>query len=339
MIRIAINGFGRIGRSFLKIALENPDTEIIAVNDLTDEETLAYLLKHDTVYGRYDKSVKHISENSKKYLEINGKKILSLTERNPENLPWKELEIDVVVEATGIFTDKEGASKHLQAGAKRVVITAPAKDGIEHLLLGISDELFEKGDLDKITSNGSCTTNAVAPVMKILSETIGVKKAILNTIHAYTAGQNIVDGPNKKMSRGRAGAQNIVPTTTGAAQVVSKVVPELKDKFDGMATRVPVICGSLADITFISEKETSIEEINNILKNAEGEKRWQNILKTTNEPIVSSDIIQESYGAIVDLSFTKVVDGDLAKVLVWYDNEWGYCATLLEHVIRVSKIL
>jgi len=338
MIRIAINGFGRIGRSLLKIAFENPDIEIIAINDLTDEETLTYLLKYDTVYGRYKKSVKPVSEGGKKYLEIDGKKILSLTEKDPENLPWNELEIDIVVEATGVFTDKEGASKHLKAGAKRVVISAPAKNEIEHLLLGVSDGLFEKKDLGKITSNGSCTTNAVAPVMKILSETIGVKKAILNTIHAYTAGQNIVDGPNKKMSRGRAGAQNIVPTTTGAAQVVSKVVPELKNKFDGIATRVPVVCGSLADITFIAGRETSVEEINNIFKEAEKEEKWQGTLKTTAEPIVSSDIIQDTHGAIIDLSFTKVVATDLVKILVWYDNEWGYCATLLEHVIRVCQI-
>ncbi len=336
-IKIAINGFGRIGRSFLKIAFENPDIEIIAINDLTDEETLAYLLKYDTVYGRYEKTVKPVSENGKKYLEIDSKKILSLTERDPEKLPWKELEIDMVVESTGVFIDLEGASKHLKAGAKRVVISAPAKDEIEHLLLGVSDELFEKKDLGKITSNGSCTTNAVAPVMNILAETIGVRKAVLNTIHAYTAGQNIVDGPNKKMSRGRAGAQNIVPTTTGAAQVVSKVVPELKDKFDGMATRVPVICGSLADITFVAGRQTSPEEINKIFQQAEREEQWKKILKTTKESIVSTDIIKDPYAATVDLSFTKVVDGDLVKILVWYDNEWGYCATLVEHILKICQ--
>ncbi len=339
MIRIAINGFGRIGRSFLKIAFENPNIEITAINDLTDEETLAYLLKYDTVYGRYEKSVKPVSEGGKKYLEIGGKKILSLTEKNPENLPWNELEIDIVVEATGVFTDKEGASKHLRAGAKRVIITAPVKGEVPHLLLGISEEDFKEKDLKKITSDGSCTTNAVAPVLKILSETIGVKKAVLNTIHAYTAGQNIVDGPNKKMSRGRAGAQNIVPTTTGAAQVVSKVVPELKNKFDGIATRVPVVCGSLADITFVAGKQTSLEEINKIFQQAEKKERWKKILKTTEEPIVSSDIIKDPYAAIVDLSFTKVVDGDLVKILVWYDNEWAYCVTLLEHVICVCRVL
>lgn len=336
MIKIAINGFGRIGRSFLKIAFENPDIEIIAINDLTDEETLAYLLKYDTVYGRYEKTVKPVSENGKKYLEIDSKKILSLTERDPEKLPWKELEIDVVIEATGVFINKEDASKHLQAGAKRVVITAPAKGEIKHLLIGISDEEFGI-ESSEITSNGSCTTNAVAPVMKILSETVGVKKAILNTIHAYTAGQNIVDGPNKKMSRGRAGAQNIVPTTTGAAQVVSKVVPKLKDKFDGIATRVPVICGSLADITFVAERQTSPEEINKIFQQAEREERWKKILKTTKEPIVSTDIIKDSYAATIDLSFTKVVDGDLVKILVWYDNEWGYCATLVKHILKICQ--
>ncbi|HHE64967.1 MAG TPA: aldehyde dehydrogenase, partial [Bacteroidetes bacterium] len=334
--------FGRIGRSFLKIALENSDVEIIAINDLADEKTLAYLLKYDTVYGRYNKNVKveiqNKDENTQKFLVIDGKKILSLSERDPEKLPWEELKIDIVMEATGVFTDFEGASKHLKAGAKRVVISAPAKGEIKHLLIGTSDQEF-KTKTDKITSNGSCTTNAVSPVMKILTEKVGVKKAILNTIHSYTSSQNLVDGPHKKLNRGRAAAHNMVPTTTGAALVVSKVINDLEKKFDGIAVRVPTICGSLADITFVSGRETSVEEINNIFKEAEKEEKWQNILKTTVEPIVSSDIIQDSYAAIVDLSFTKVVGGDLVKILVWYDNEWGYCATLLEHLIRVCQIL
>ncbi len=335
MIKVAINGFGRIGRAFFKIALQNPEVKIVAVNDLTDEKTLAYLLKYDTVYGRYGKQVAVLEEEGRKYLQVGEEKILSLTERDPEKLPWQNLGIDIVVESTGVFTDFEGASKHLRAGAKHVVISAPAEGEVQHLLVGTSDEAF-KAEVSQITSNGSCTTNAVAPVMKILAEKIGVKKAILNTIHSYTASQNLVDGPHKKLSRGRAAAHNMVPTTTGAAIVVSKVVKELEGKFDGVAVRVPTICGSLADITFMASRATSVNEINKFFKEAEKEEKWQGILKTTEEPIVSSDIIQDSHGAVVDLSFTKVIDGDLVKVLVWYDNEWGYCATLLEHIIRIS---
>jgi len=338
-LKIAINGFGRIGRSSLKIALDRPDDfEVVAINDLTDEKTLAYLLKYDSVYGRYNKEVEVVKEAAKSYLSIDNKKILSLTERDPEKLPWKELEIDVVIEATGVFTDSDGASKHLKAGAKRVVVTAPAKGEIPHLLLGVSDEEFKNDKLSKITSNGSCTTNAVSPVMKIMSETVGVKKALLNTIHAYTANQNIVDGPHEKLSRGRAAAQNIVPTSTGAAKVTGKVIKELDGKFDGIATRVPVICGSLSDLTFVTGRETSVEEINKIITEASENKKWKNILKVTSEPIVSSDIIKDSHASIVDTSFTKVVDGDLVKVLVWYDNEWGYCSTLIEHILRVCQI-
>ena len=335
MIKIAINGFGRIGRSFFKIAFENPETKIIAINDLTDEKTLAYLLRYDTVYGRYDKPVEPLEENGQRYLKVGEERILSLSEREPEKLPWKDLDIDVVVESTGVFTDPEGASKHLKAGAKHVVISAPAKGEIQHLLVGTSDEEFQT-TTEQITSNGSCTTNAVAPVMKILTEKIGIKKAILNTIHSYTASQNLVDGPHRKLSRGRAAAHNMVPTTTGAAIVVTKVVKELEGKFDGIAIRVPTICGSLADITFVANRETSVQEINDILRAAEKEERWQGILATTEEPIVSSDIVQNTHGAIVNLPFTKVIGGDLVKLLVWYDNEWGYCATLVEHVRRIN---
>jgi glyceraldehyde 3-phosphate dehydrogenase len=339
MIKLAINGFGRIGRAFLKIALEKADeVEIVAINDLTDEKNLAYLLKHDTVYGNYDKEVTPLDENGQKYLKIGSQKILSLTEKNPAQLPWEKLNIDVVIEATGFFIDNEGASQHLKAGAKRVVITAPAKGEIKHLLLGSSDKEFQQDNLAKITSNGSCTTNAVAPVMSILSETIGVKKAVLNTIHSYTSTQSLVDGPHKKLRRGRAAAHNVVPTTTGAAIVTTKVVPNLMNKFDGIALRVPTICGSIADITFIAAKPTSIEEISVIFQKAEKEERWQGILKTTQEELVSSDIIQSKYASIVDLNMTKVIDGDLVKILAWYDNEWGYCNTLLEHILRVCKV-
>jgi len=338
-LKIAINGFGRIGRSFFKIALDRPDDfDIVAINDLTDEKTLAYLLKYDTVYGRYGKKVEVAKEAAKTYLKVDDKKVLSLREKDPEKLPWKELGVDAVIEATGAFTNKEGASKHLKAGAERVIITAPAKDEIPHLLPGVSDEEFRGDKLSKITSDGSCTTNAVAPVMKIMSETVGVKKALLNTIHAYTISQNIVDGPHENLGRGRAAAQNIVPTLTGAAKVTGKVIKELDGNFDGIATRVPVICGSLADVTFVTKKETSVDEVNKIFTDAAQDKKWKDIFKVTNDPIVSSDIIGDPYASILDLSFTKVAGGDLVKVLAWYDNEWAYCATLAEHVLRVCRI-
>jgi len=340
MIKIAINGFGRIGRCFLKLALEKPDVEIVAINDLADDETLAYLLKYDTVYGKYDRSVRALTAEGKAYLEVGDKKILSLTEKEATKLPWKALGVDVVVEATGIFTEYDKAAFHLDAGAKRVVITAPAKGkGGKQVLIGVNDADFNK-DLPKITSNASCTTNAIAAPMAVLCEKIGVKKAILNTVHAYTSTQGLVDRPDSKdLRRGRAAAQNMAPSTTGAAIATGEALPVLSGKFDGLAVRVPIICVSLADITFVAERKTSPEEINQIFKQAEKEPRWQGILKTVEEAVVSSDIIKDPYPAIVDLSFTKVIDGDLVKILSWYDNEWGYSASLLEHVIRVGKLI
>jgi len=340
MLKIAINGFGRIGRCFLKLALEKPDIEIVAVNDLADDETLAYLLKYDTVYGKYEKPVKALSENGKSYLSVGDKKILSLTEKDATKLPWKELGVDVVVESTGIFTEYDKASFHLDAGAKRVVITAPAKGkGGKQVLVGVNDADFNK-DLPLITSNASCTTNAIVSPMAILCEKIGVKKAILNTVHAYTATQGLVDRPDPKdLRRGRAAAQNMAPSTTGAAIATGDALPILNGKFDGLAVRIPLICVSLADITFVAARKTTPEEINKIFKEAEKEPRWQGILKTVEEAVVSSDIIKDTYPAIVDLSFTKVIDGDLVKILSWYDNEWGYTASLLEHVIRVGQLI
>ncbi|MFA6436745.1 MAG: type I glyceraldehyde-3-phosphate dehydrogenase [Candidatus Paceibacterota bacterium] len=339
-IKIAINGFGRIGRCFLKLALEKPDIEIVAINDLTDDETLAYLLKYDSVYGRYEKNVKAISEGQSNYLEVDGKKILSLTEKEIEKLPWGDLGVDVVIESTGVFTDYEKAGAHLKAGAKRVIITAPAKgSGGQQVLIGVNDEDFKDG-LSAITSNASCTTNAIAPVVAILSEKLGIKKAILNTVHAYTATQGIVDRPDTKdLRRGRAAAVNLGPSSTGAAIATGDALPALKGKFDGLAIRVPVVCGSIADVTFVASKITSVEEINNILKEAEKEPRWKGIVKTSDEELVSTDIIKDPYPAIVDLKSTKIVDGDLVKVLIWYDNEWGYTVSLLEHVIRVGHLM
>jgi len=335
MTKIAINGFGRIGRHFLKQALENSSFNIVAINDLGDGENLAYLLKYDTVYGRYYKEVS-FSEGK---LKVGDKEIVFLQEKDPTKLPWGALDIDIVIESTGVFESYEKAGVHIHAGAKRVVLTAPAKDedGIGHtVLVGINDNVLKTAVL---SSNGSCTTNAASPVIQIMSENPGIEKAILNTVHGYTATQSIVDGPvkGKDFRRGRAAGQNIVPSTTGAAIAVTRAIKELKGKFDGIAMRVPVATGSLADITFLAKRKTSVEEINSIFQTAAQNPRWQGILKVSTAQLVSSDIIGEPYGAIVDLSFTKVVDGDLVKVLSWYDNEYGYVATLVKHIEIIAR--
>jgi glyceraldehyde 3-phosphate dehydrogenase len=334
-VKIAINGFGRIGRIFFRYAFGHPDLEFVAVNDLGSAENLAYLLKYDSVYGPYDKSVEVEDGN----LTVEGKMIRVLQEKEPAKLPWKDLGIDIVVESTGIFESRDKAKAHLDAGAKRVVITAPAKDDVTPTSTPNVGEEFLKSD--KITSNASCTTNAVTPLMAVMMREPGVKKAILNTVHAYTATQGLVDGPDKKgdFRRARAAAMNISPSTTGAALAATKAIPGLAGKFDGIATRVPVVCGSLIDFTFIAERPTSVEEINNIFREAAQEEQWKDILAVAEEPIVSTDILRQPYGSIVDLAMTRVIDGDLIKVLAWYDNEWGYAAMLLKHLLAVSKLL
>ncbi|OGY97707.1 MAG: type I glyceraldehyde-3-phosphate dehydrogenase [Candidatus Liptonbacteria bacterium RIFCSPHIGHO2_01_FULL_57_28] len=338
MTKIAINGFGRIGRLFFRQAFAAPQLEIVAINDLGDLPNLAYLLKYDTVYGRWDKNVE-VKDGA---LAVDGKNIKVLQEKDPANLPWKDLGVDIAVESTGFFESFEKAKAHLAAGAKRAILTAPAKDedgpGGMTVLIGVND-----GDMQAapLTSNGSCTTNAAAPVIQVLSENPGIVKAILNTVHGMTATQSLTDSPAKgsDLRRGRAAAHNIVPSTTGAAIAVTRVVPELKGKFDGMAMRVPVISGSIADVTFIAKRKVTAEEINDILRKAAAEPRWQGILKVTDDQLVSSDILGEPYGAIVDPAFTKVVDGDLVKVLSWYDNEAGYVSTLVKHVLKAAELL
>jgi len=342
MIRVAINGAGRIGRAFLKIALKRKEIEIVAINDLGNIENIAYLLKYDTAYGTsdFDISVK----DDKKSLIIDGREVKYLSEKEPLKLPWKDIGVDVVVESTGLFTSFEGANVHITSGAKRVVISAPAKDvgegssvPGETVLMGVNEE---KMKVCEVTSNASCTTNAASPLIAILHETLGIEKAMLNTVHAYTASQTIVDGPSKKDWReGRAAAQNIVPSSTGAAIAVTKAFPELVGKFDGISMRVPVVVGSIADITFISKKETNAEEVNEILKNAAKDKRWKNIFTVTEEKLVSSDIKGNKYASIADLSFTRVVGGNLVKVLAWYDNEMGYTYTLVDHVIKAGSLI
>ncbi len=336
-INVAINGFGRIGRAFLRVALDREELNVVAINDLGDIENLAYLFKYDTAYGVSPFDIK-TKDGS---IFVNGKEIKYLSGPKPEELPWKDLGVDIVVESTGFFTSFEKAKAHLDGGAKRVVISAPAKgeavEGVESatVLMGINED---KLAVCQMTSNGSCTTNASSPVISILDESIGIEKAILNTVHAYTASQSIVDGPNKKDWRiGRAGAQNIIPTSTGAAIAVTKVLPNLVGKFDGIAMRVPVVAGSVADITFISKRPTTVEEVNQILEKAAEDPRWDGVFTATNEQIVSSDIIGAKYASIADLSMTRVVDGNLVKVLAWYDNEMGYTNTLVNHVIKLGN--
>lgn len=339
MAKVAINGFGRIGRLFFRQVFGNVrKLDIVAINDLGDIENLAYLLKYDSVYRTYDKEVSFVrNANGGGTLVVDGRKIVVLSEKDPAKLPWGEMKVDVVVEATGIFESFEGASVHTrEAGAKRVVITAPAKDdegisGGRTVLMGINEEDLGGGF---VSSNGSCTTNATHPVAAVLSETPGIVKAVLSTVHGYTATQNLTDAPTrgKDFRRGRAASANIVPSTTGAAISVTRALAPLRGKFDGIALRVPVIAGSLIDLTFVAKRRTSVEEINQVLTEASKSKRWKGILAVTNDQLVSSDIIGAPYGSIVDLAYTKVIDGDLVKVLSWYDNEWGYVTTLVRHV-------
>lgn len=345
-INVAINGFGRIGRAFLKIAWERPEINIVAVNDLGSIDSLAYLLRHDTVYRNWG----HTVEISGTDLVIDGKTVKFISEKDTTKLPWKDLAVDVVVESTGLFTAFDKAKFHIDDGAKRVVISAPAKpaspsqgggsDGTvpgETILLGVNEEKFGTCE---ITSNASCTTNASSPLIAIMDEALGIEKAILNTVHGYTASQSLVDGPSKKdLREGRAAAQNIVPSSTGAAIAVTKAFPKLEGLFDGISIRVPVPAGSIVDVTFISKKPTTAEEVNAILKKAAGEDRWKNIFTVTEEPLVSSDILGNSHASIADLEMTRVVGGNLVKVMGWYDNEMGYTYTLVDHVIKTGRTI
>lgn len=340
MIRVAINGFGRIGRTFFRLAYGNPNFEVVAVNDLGDLENLAYLLEYDSVYGRSPFSV--ATKNGS--LVIQGKEVAFMQEREPNRLPWRVMNIDVVVESTGFFTTYDSAKLHLDAGAKRVVVSAPVKGDSSvagvlgaTVLMGVNEAAL---DTCQISSNASCTTNATSPLIAILKEAIGIDKAVLNTVHAYTASQTLVDAPSKKDFRaGRAAALNIVPSTTGAAIATTLVHPELAGKFDGIAMRVPVPVGSIVDVTFIAARDTTVEEVNAALVEAAKQERWKHLFAVTNESIVSTDIVGSRVGSIADLSFTKVVGGNLVKVLAWYDNETSYTQTLIEHVGAIAKRL
>ena len=331
-MKVAINGFGRIGRQVMRAAVKNNwHHHIVAVNDLTDVETLAHLFKYDSVYEKFDGEIGFESGDDvyQGFLLIDGHKIGVLSQKDPAVLPWKDLGVDVVVESTGFFTDRTRASAHLTAGAKRVVISAPAKsDDVETFVIGVNEKDLKDQD---IISNASCTTNCISPVAKVVDDNFGIEKAMMTTIHAYTADQKLVDAPHKDKRRGRAAGANIVPTTTGAAIATTKTIPSLEGKFDGMAIRVPVICGSLSDFTFLLKKNVTEEEVNQVLeKAADGD--YKGLIEVTYEPLVSKDIIGNEHSAIVNLDLTKVVDGNMLKLIAWYDNEWGYSNRLFELV-------
>ncbi len=334
MPKIAINGFGRIGRNVFKAGWNKPGFNVVAVNDLTDPKTLAHLLKHDSSYHDWDKSVSSDADE----LIVAGKRVKVFAEKDPTKLPWKKLGIDIVLECTGRFTDLEGASQHLAAGAQRVIISAPAKGGgVPTHVLGVNQK--GAGKKAKIINNASCTTNCIAPVAAVLNSAFGIRKAMMTTIHAYTADQVLVDGPHKDLRRARGAAQNIIPTTTGAAIATTEAIPELKGLFDGLSIRVPVAVVSLSDFTFVLKKRVTVEQINEALTKASQNPLWKGILEVTNEELVSSDFVGSSASCIVDLPLTKVVDGDLVKVIAWYDNEMGYSHRLAEMALEVGKNL
>ncbi|MEA2285287.1 MAG: hypothetical protein QOJ21_1330 [Solirubrobacteraceae bacterium] len=331
-VRVGINGFGRIGRNVLRAGLaKDTDIEWVAVNDITDNATLAHLLKYDTILGPYKGTV----EQSADGLVIDGTEIKVLAERDPAKLPWADLGVDVVLESTGFFTDRDAAAKHLDAGAKKVIISAPAKNEDITIVLGVNFDLYDSSKHDVI-SNASCTTNCLAPFAKVAHEAVGIKHGLMTTIHAYTADQRLQDAPHKDLRRARAAAVNLVPTSTGAAKAVGLVLPELNGKLHGFAIRAPVITGSVVDLTFEAERETSVDELNEAFKAAAGSDALNGILRYTEDPIVSSDIVTDPHSSIVDGLLTAVIDGTMVKVVSWYDNEWGYsnrCVDILQMVL------
>lgn len=333
MIKVGINGFGRIGRNALKILLERRDVQVVAINDITDAKTLAHLLKHDSSYGTYDKKV-GFTDNS---IIVNTREIPVLAEKDPANLPWKKLGVDVVIESTGFFTKPEDARLHITAGAKKVVISAPAKgEGVKTVVLGVNEEIIDGGDV--IISNASCTTNCIAPIMKVLEDEFGIEKAMMTTVHSYTGSQRILDAPAKDLREARSAAENIVPTTTGASKAAALTIPSLTGKFNGLSVRVPTPVVSLSDITAIVKRDTTKEELVNLFKKAAAEPYYEGILGVTNEELVSSDFIGDPHSCIVDLPLIDVVGGNMIKVVAWYDNEWGYSNRLVELAVDFGKV-
>ncbi len=336
-IKVGINGFGRIGRQAFKLAIEKPELEVVGINDLTSPDVLAHLLKYDSNYGKFNHDISH----DETHVIVDGTPYLITAEKEPANLPWGKLGVDVVIESTGRFTDSEKASAHIQAGAKRVIISAPAKDeGItKTFVLGVNEDKYNG---EAITSNASCTTNCIAPVAAVLHGKFGIEKIMMTTIHSYTAEQNLVDGPppggkSNDLRRARAAAVNIIPTTTGAAISATQVIPELKGLFNGLSLRVPTPVGSLSDFAVLLKKKVTVEEVNEAFVQASNNPMYKGILVTSTEPLVSSDIVGNPASAIVDLSLTQVIDGDFVKIIAWYDNEFGYSNRLVEQVIMVGK--
>ena len=329
MNRVAINGMGRIGRAAFKIIQDTPELELVAINSRNSAESLAYLLKYDSVYGRYERDVSGEGDS----LVVEGRKYRVVKESDPARFPWGDLGTDIVLDCTGLMDKKEELEQHLAAGAKKVILSAPAKgEGVATVVPGVN----WPDPSALIVSCASCTTNSVAPVMEVLGRRIGLNKAIMTTIHAYTASQALVDRYQKKLRRGRAAATNIVPTSTGAARATGTIITELAGKFDGQSMRVPVLTGSVSDIVVLSARKTSREEVNGILKEESETARYKGILGVTEEPIVSSDIIKDTHAALVDLELTQVVDGDLIKIMSWYDNEWGYTSQMIRLAIRMA---
>jgi glyceraldehyde 3-phosphate dehydrogenase len=332
MAKVAINGLGRIGRAALKIVLETPGLELAAVNDIVSVDNIAYLLKYDTAYGRYDKEV----ESSDGSLTIGGVTYPYYSERDPAQLPWAAQGVDIVFECTGIFTTMDKLKKHVQAGAKYVILSAPAKDEVTPTVVhGVNSV---DGDTH-IVSCASCTTNSITPVVEIIGRHLGMQKAMLTTIHAYTASQSLVDGPSKKFRRGRAGAANLVPTTTGAAIATTRALPQYEGRFEGVAVRTPVPVGSISDIVLVTERDTTVEEVNNIFREEAQSERYRGIVGIAEDPIVSSDIVGDPHASIIDLRMTQVADGNLVKIMAWYDNEWGYTSQMVRHAVQIAKNL
>ena len=333
MTRVAINGFGRIGRAAFKIILDTPELELVGVNDIMPLDNLAYLLKYDTAYGRYERDVE-VGDGA---LVVDGKEYAFFAERDPSQLPWAELDLDIVFECTGFFTKQEDLEKHLEAGAKFVILSAPTKsEGIPTIVHGVN---VPEDESVRYLSCASCTTNCITPVVEVMRRRVGVENAIMTTIHAYTSTQAVVDGPSKKVRRGRAAAANFVPTTTGAAIATTKVLPELKGRFDGVAVRAPIPVGSISDIIFVTTRKTSVQEINDIFREEAKSDKYRGILGVADDPIVSSDIIGDSHASIVDVGMTQVVNGTLVKVMSWYDNEWGFTSQMIREGVRVAKTL
>jgi glyceraldehyde 3-phosphate dehydrogenase len=327
MKRVAINGFGRIGRAAAKLILDNPDVELVAINDLMSLENAAYLLNYDSVYGKYERDV--AIENGR--LQIGKDPVQYLSMKNPADLPWADLQVDVVIESTGVFIKREDAEGHLEAGARAVVLSGPAKSkDIHTVVYGVNTDDANT----TIFSCGSCTTNCIGPIIEIMGRRLGVKKAVLNTIHAFTSSQSLVDAPSRRDLRmGRSGAVNLVPASTGAAVAITKALPAYEGRFDGIAIRTPVVTGSIADVTFVAEKSTTREKINQLFTEEMATQRYKNVVTVTSAPLVSTDIIKNSFATIIDMEMTRVVDGDLVKVMAWYDNEWGFTNQMIRAIL------